>query len=80
MNAPPSWSLACVLYHLGEAQFDAPLLECFSELLQLFQITGLLLGRYRHVLGHLEVGHVHVVLHRRSSQTISTHSLNHARI
>lgn len=72
--------MACVLYYLSEAQFDAPLLECFSKLLQLFQIAGLLLGRYRHVLGHLQVGHVHVVLHRWSGQTISTHSLNHARI
>ena len=64
------------VHHLREAQLDASLLECFRKLLQLLQITGLLLGGYRHVFGHLQVGHVHVRLHRWSGQTSSAHSLN----
>ena len=64
------------LQYLSEAQFDASLFECFSELLQFLQITGFLLWWYRHVFGHLQVGHVHVVLHRRPCQTRATHSLD----
>lgn len=65
-----------LLNHLCEAQFDASLFERFGKLLQFFQITGFFLWWYWHVFGHLQVGHVHVVLHRRSCQTRATHSLN----
>lgn len=68
------------VFYLGEAQFDASLFECFSKLLQFFQVIGFFLWRYRHVFGHLQVRHVHVVLHRWSRQTRATHSLNHTNI
>lgn len=69
------WGL-CLSLYLCKAQFDASLLKGFGKLFQFLQITGLVLLRYWHVFGHLQMRHVHVVLHGRSCQTRATHSLD----